>query len=122
MSAGSHLEPRIRRLAEEARKRRESMAAAEARPEEAMDLLREGLAPVVSAYIEARTGEMLRLSQAELDALHRATNDWLACYARCHGAEVDPDVTVREAAELVVQTHDIGDTAALLTGVPERRA
>jgi hypothetical protein len=29
-------------------------------------------------------------------------------------------VTVREAAELVISTHHIGDTAALLTGVPER--
>jgi hypothetical protein len=85
-----------------------------------MELLRSGLAPVVEAYVEARTGDMVRLSGTELDLLNRATNDWLACYARCHGAEVDPDVTVREAAELVVETHHIGDTAALLTGVPER--
>lgn len=118
----SHLAPRIRRLAEEARTRRESMAGGDdaPAPEEAIELLRSGLAPVVAAYVEARTGEMVRLSPAEMELLDRATNDWLACYGRCHGVEIDPDVTVREAAELVVDTHHIGDTAALLTGVPER--
>jgi septum formation topological specificity factor MinE len=123
-AAGSRLEPRIRRLADEARERREATPVASSpraeTPPEAMEMLREGLAPVVSAYVEARTGEMVRLSSSELDLLHRATNDWLTCYARCHGVDADPDVTVREAAEHVISTHHIGDTAALLTGVPER--
>jgi hypothetical protein len=116
--AASHLAPRIRRLAAEARERREETTVTSSSPEEAMDHLRSGLAPVVSAYVEARTGEMVRLSEEELQLLHRATNDWLACYARCHGVDLDPDVTVREAAGMVVKTHHIGDTAALLTGVP----
>jgi hypothetical protein len=114
----SHLAPRIRRLAAEARERRESTSVASSSPDEALGLLRSGLAPVVSTYVEARTGDMVRLSAEELDLLHRATNDWLVCYARCHGVDADPDATVREAAELVVRTHDIDDTAALLTGVP----
>ena len=114
----SELAPRIRRLAAEARERREATTVASSSPEEAMEYLRSGLAPVVSAYVEARTGEMVRLSEEEMRLLHRATNDWLVCYARCHGVDADPDVTVREAAEMVVKTHHIGDTAALLTGVP----
>jgi len=81
---------------------------------------RDGLGPVVGLYVEARAAERgVRLSAAELDLLHRATNDWLAVYAARHGVAVDPDATVRAAAELLLDTHDITEVAALLTGVPE---
>ena len=111
---------RIHRLAAAARERRESFAVSPPDEERAMDVLREGLAPVVSVYIEARSAGGVEFEAAELEALHRATNHWLALYARCHGVDHDPDVTVRTAAETVVQTHDIWDTAQLLTGVPAR--
>lgn len=79
---------------------------------------RDGLGPVVGIYVEARAGsEQVRFSASELSRLHEATSDWLAVYAGCHGIHADPDVTVREAAELLVDTHDVTDVAALLTGV-----
>ena len=52
--------------------------------------------------------------------MERAINDWLALYARCHGREIDPDCTVREVAEAVIETRDVAESARLLTGVPER--
>lgn len=48
-------------------------------------------------------------------------NDWLTMYARCYGVDLDADFTVREAAEVLLRTHDVVDTAQLLTCVPERR-
>ncbi|WP_280587066.1 hypothetical protein [Halorubrum sp. Boch-26] len=85
--------------------------------EAALVAARDGLGPVVGVYVEARTAdEPVRFSGRELDRLHAATSDWLAVYARCRGVAADPDATVREAAELLVDTHDITDVAALLTG------
>lgn len=85
--------------------------------EAALVAARDGLGPVVGVYVEARTAdEQVRFSGRELDRLHAATSDWLAVYARCRGVAADPDVTVREAAELLIDTHDITDVAALLTG------
>lgn len=89
-------------------------------PDRAMGYLREGLAEAVSLYVDVRTTPGGRLSAGELDALHSAVNDWLELYARCHGAVIDAEFSAREVAELVVGTHDIGDTAQLLTHVPER--
>jgi hypothetical protein len=87
------------------------------REEAALVAARDGLGPVVGVYVEARTAdEPVRFSGRELDRLHAATSDWLAVYARCRGVDADPDATVREAAELLIDTHDITDVAALLTG------
>lgn len=87
----------------------------------AIEMLREGLAPVVSVYIEARTEEEQEpFSERELRLLHRSANTYLELYAACYGVEIDPDVAIRTVAELVVDTHDIHDTATLLTGVPDR--
>lgn len=89
--------------------------------EAALVAARDGLGPVVALYVEARTGDdWVRFSETEMERLHRATNDWLAVYARCRGVDVDPDVTVREAAEVLIDTHDITDVAALLTGLHRR--
>lgn len=88
------------------------------REEAALVAARDGLGPVVALYVEARTGDdWVRFSETEMERLHRATNDWLAVYARCRGVDIDPDVTVREAAEVLIDTHDITDVAALLTGL-----
>jgi hypothetical protein len=47
-------------------------------------------------------------------------NDWFELYAACYGVDVDSDVALREAAELLIDTHNIKDVAQILTGVPER--
>jgi len=89
--------------------------------EAAIRYLREGVGPAVSLYVEARTGDrMVRLPPAEYEALEGAMNDWLALYAACHGVEVDAAFALREAAELLVDTHNVADVAQLLTHVPER--
>lgn len=122
----SHLEPRIRQLATEAREIRESTAVGDTAGGDAGDAIdltplaaaRDGLGPVLAVYVEARAGdEPIRFSQTELDLLHRATNDWLVVYGRLRGVDVDPDATIREAAELLLDTHDVVDVAAQLVGL-----
>ena len=118
-AAGSR--PSIERLAAEARRARESAEPPSSPPDEeaALAAARDGLGPVVARYIAARTGELERLSERQHELLHRAVNDWLAVYALAHGVEGDPDATVRTAAELVVDTHDIEATARLLVGLAD---
>jgi hypothetical protein len=87
----------------------------------AAELLRDGVGPTVSIYCQARTGGTLeRFDEREFERLERTLDRWLALYARCYGVELDGDYSVRTAAELLVDTHNIRDTAMLLTGVPER--
>ncbi|WP_228546406.1 hypothetical protein [Halegenticoccus tardaugens] len=114
---------RIRALAAAARREREAFVPPTDPPSEerALSYLRAGLGPTVSLYLEARTGDRYAaFAPEELALLGRATNDWLSLYARCYGVDFDPDFTVREVAELVVRTHDLRDTAQLLTRVPDR--
>ena len=86
-----------------------------------MAFLREGLGPLVALYLEARTAEWdVAFSAVEIEQFHRATNAWLSLYARCYGVEMEPDVTIRRAAELLLDTNNIRDTAQLLTKVPSR--
>lgn len=115
---------RIDGLAERAREDRRAFDPPDDPPDEerAVGYLRDGMGEVVAVYVEARTGDFVPLDTEEMDGLERAMNDWLALYARCHGRAIEPDFTVREVAELVVDTHDLSDTAQLLTGVPERRS
>lgn len=88
---------------------------------EAMRYLREGVGPAVALYVEARTGPgHVPFDEADLSALRDAMNDWLGLYCRCYGTEFDPEFTVREAAELLVETHNVRDVAQLLTDVPPR--
>lgn len=88
--------------------------------EQALAYLRDGVAAVVSVYIEGRTGEYAEFDDVEMALMERALNDWFILYARCYGTEIDAAFTVREVAELVIKTHNLSDTARLLTGVPER--
>lgn len=101
-----------------ARARRRAERADDPDEEAALAAARDGLGPVVAQYIEARTGDLERLSPDSLSDLDRACNDWLVVYARRYGVECDPDVTIRTAAEALLDTHDITATARLLTGVP----
>lgn len=89
--------------------------------ERAMTYLREGAGPAISVYVEARTGGlMVRFPPDRYRALEGAMNDWLSLYAACYGVELDAEFTVREAAEVLVDTHNIADVAQILTGVPAR--
>ncbi|MFC6755405.1 MULTISPECIES: hypothetical protein [Haloarcula] len=90
----------------------------EARAEE---LLRRGVGPTVALYCEARTGDAWhRFDEAEFERLETALDRWLSLYGACYGVDLDGTYPVRTAAELLVDTRDIGDVAAVLTGVPDR--
>jgi len=89
--------------------------------QQAMAYLREGAGPAISLYVEARTGGlMVHFPPDEYHALEGAMNDWLELYAACYGVDIAAEYTVREAAELLIDTHNISDVAQILTGVPER--
>jgi hypothetical protein len=107
-------------LLERAREERRTFEPPAEPDERALSYLREGLWPVLERYIELRAnGEPP--SRTEHDALERALNAWLELYACCYGVEIDAEFAVREAAELFVDTHNVRDTAQLLTDVPARR-
>jgi len=113
---------RIRRL-----ERRANRVAAELDPdppdeERAVELLREGVGPTVSIYCEARTGHSrIRVPDAEFERLEATLDRWLALYATRYGVDLSGSYSVRTAAELLVDTHNIRDVAAVLTGVPDRK-
>ncbi len=114
---------RIATLAEQARQDRATFDPPVDPPDEqrAVRLLRNGVGPAVGLYIEAHaTNGPGRFSPAELSRLERAMNDWLTLYARCYDVSIDAEFTVREVAELLLETHNIKDTAQLLTQVPRR--
>ena len=116
---------RIETLAARAANDRETFDPPSNPPDEerAMGFLREGLGPLVALYLEARTAEWdVEFSSAELEGFHRATNDWLALYTQCYGVTMDPDTTIRKAAEVLIETHNIRDTAQMLTQVPPRES
>ncbi|RZV11023.1 hypothetical protein BDK88_2255 [Natrinema hispanicum] len=92
-------------------------------PDNAVGYLRAGAGQAIWLYIEARTGgRLVPFSDAEFTALETAMNRWLECYTRCHGVALEAEFSVREAAELLLETRNIVDTAQLLTCVPARRA
>ena len=90
--------------------------------ERAMEYLREGVGPAVSLYVEARTGGMMvRFPPDEYHALQGTMNAYLDLYGACYDVDLHPEFQIREAAQLLVDTHNIKDVAQILTGVPERR-
>ncbi|AQL41420.1 hypothetical protein BV210_01240 [Halorientalis sp. IM1011] len=116
---------RIQTVVERYRRDREAFERPADPPaeESAMDFCREGLGPTVMIYVDARANDWgVEFSEREFDLLHEALNGYLSLYAACYGVETDPDTTVRAAAELLLDTHNIRDVAAVLTGVPERAA
>lgn len=87
----------------------------------ALSYLREGVGPTVMVYLDARANDWgVAFTDAEFEELHEALNGYLELYTRCYGIELDADFTVREAAELLLDTHNIRDVAAMLTRVPDR--
>jgi hypothetical protein len=114
---------RISDLAERATTAREAFVPPEDPPDErrATEFLREGVGPAISVYVEARSGDdWARFPAVEHSLLERALNDFLELYARCYGEDVDCEFSVREAAETLLETHNVKDTAQLLTKVPPR--
>jgi hypothetical protein len=89
--------------------------------EEAMRYLREGFGEAVGVYLDARTGgRPVRFGTEEFDRLEASMNTWLSLYARCYGVDLDAAFTIRTAAEVFIDTHDLKGTAAVLTHVPGR--
>jgi hypothetical protein len=112
---------RIRALSAAASDRRETVEPDPPDEVLATEIARDGVGPTVALYIEARTGgTMVDFEPDAFEAMETALNDWLACYAACYAFETDRDATIREAAKLMIDTHDAVDVAAILTGVPER--
>lgn len=89
--------------------------------EQALEYLVDGAGEAVALYVEARTGEMFRFDDAEFALLERAFNDWLELYAACYGVDLEASFSVREAAELLIETQSIREAALLLMHVPERK-
>ncbi|ELZ25600.1 hypothetical protein C475_10368 [Halosimplex carlsbadense 2-9-1] len=118
----SEYRARIDDLAEEAAAARASFDPPADPPDEerALAVCREGVGAAVAVYVDARTGEWHRFGEAEFDRLERALNTHLELYARCYGVEIDPDHSVRTAAEALLDTHNVVDVAQILTGVPDR--
>lgn len=114
---------RIRSLADQYRTDRAEFEPPADPPAEqqAMEYLREGLGPTVMVYIDARANDWgVEFAEWEFEELHEAMNGYLELYTRCYGVEHDADFTVRKAAELLIDTHNIKDVAAMLTQVPGR--
>lgn len=86
--------------------------------ERALAFARDGVGAAAAVYIEARMEESWVSFDADaFDALETALNAYLDLFAACHGVDRDPDVTVRTAAETLLDTYDAVDTAAVLTSV-----
>lgn len=116
---------RIDELARRARRDERAFAPPSDPPaeEEAVRYLREGFGECVAVYLDARTGgPPVRFEVEEFERLEAAMNTWLSLYARCYGVDIDADHTLRTAAEVLVDTHDVVGTAAVLTHVPGRES
>ena len=115
---------RIDELVDRARRDRAAFEPPAEPPDEdaALEYLIEGAGVAVGLYIEARTGDMVRFDEDEFARLERALNDWLELYAACYGVELETAFSVREAAEVLIETQNIRDAATLLTQIPDRDA
>jgi hypothetical protein len=124
MDAHARFAERIWHLAERAEREQRAFDPPACPPEEdeAMDYLRGGAGPAVSLFVEARTGRhMVRFEPEEYHALEGAMNTWFGLYAACYGVDMEADFALREAAQLLVDTHNIRDVATVLTHVPRDR-
>ena len=111
--------PRISALERRADRDQERFGRESPSPAEAEKrYLREGAGQAIWLYVEGRTGgRLVPFSEAEYGALEDAMNTWLELYARTHGVDLEAAFTLREAAELLLETRNIHDVAELLTGV-----
>ena len=86
--------------------------------ESARGSLRDGFGQAGWCYVDARTNGFDHIDPDDFSALEGAMNRWLELYAACYGVDVEADVTIRKAAELLLETHNVRDTAQVLTHVP----
>lgn len=125
MTERSRYSERVEALADRARRDRERFEPPAEPPDEgrALEFLREGVGPAISVYVEGRTGgERVPFTAEEVSLLEESLNGWLSLYARCYGEELDAAFSIRAAAEVLVDTRNVVDTARVLTHVPERGA
>jgi hypothetical protein len=110
---------RIADLKARAEADREAFEAPAVPPDEerAMEYLRNGAGEAIWLYVEARVDGFVHIPPEAFEELEDAMNTWLDLYAACYGVDVDAAFTVRNAAELLLETHNIKDTAAMLTKV-----
>jgi hypothetical protein len=111
---------RARSLREDAAAARERFVEPANPPDrdQALAFARDGVGEAAAIYIEARTERSwVSFDTEAFDALETGLNTYLALFAACHGVTRDPDVSVRTAAETLLDTHDAVDTAAVLTDV-----
>ena len=123
MNQQARFDERIETLADKATAARTAFEPPAEPPaeERAMELLRQGVGPAVSLFVEARTGgQMVYFSPDEYHTLEGTMNAYLDLYGACYGVDFEGEFQLREAAQLLVDTHNIRDVAQILTGVPER--
>lgn len=123
MSQANRFAGRIEDIAAEATAATESFEPPATIPDEerAMSYLRDGVGPAVSVFVEARTGgTMVHFPPNEYHTLEGAMNAYLDLYGACYGVDLEPEYQLREAAQLLVDTHNVFDVAQILTGVPDR--
>ncbi|MXR20838.1 hypothetical protein [Halobacterium bonnevillei] len=123
MTERSRYWERIKPLADRARRDCEHFERPEEPPDEqqALEYLREGVGPAISIYVEGRTGgQRVPFTDVELSLLEQSMNNWLSLYAQCYGKELDAAFSIREAAEVLLDTRNVADTARVLTHIPER--
>lgn len=114
--------PRIAALERRAERDRASFDAELDDEQAAERYLRDGAGQAIWLYVEARTGgRLVPFSKAEFAALEDAMNTWVELYAKSYGVDLEAEFTLREAAELLLETRNVHHTAQLLTGVPDRR-
>lgn len=79
----------------------------------------EGAGQVIGLYATVRTGGRLySFSEEEFHELESAMNTWFQLYAACYGEEIEPAVSIRTAAQALIDTEDIEAVAQVVTDVP----
>lgn len=84
-------------------------------------VLRDGLGQAIGLYVLLRTGDRhYRFSEQEFERLESVMRTFLERYAQSYGTDIESSATLSSAAETLLETNDLRQTAAMLTGVSER--
>ncbi|MFB6254165.1 MAG: hypothetical protein ABEI06_06120 [Halobacteriaceae archaeon] len=113
---------RIHTLSSKAEDRLSEFSTPDNLPDEqrALGFLTEGVGQAIKIYIDLHaTDQDIRLSTTDQAKLENAMNTYLMLYAKCYGRDITPEFSIREAAEIFIDTHNIRDTAQILTQIPD---